>query len=93
MLVACQLACLSALERHYVGVRVGAQCGGACGCAAHFFWVSANGATHCFQTDAGQLERLDQMASKSRRLAGNSKLGGNGDATSLGNPNSKGHMP
>ena len=27
MLVACRLAGLSALEAHYAGVRVGAQCG------------------------------------------------------------------
>jgi hypothetical protein len=34
MLVACRLAGLSALEGHYAGVRVCAQFGGACGCAA-----------------------------------------------------------
>jgi hypothetical protein len=46
MLVACQLAGLSALEGHYAGVRASALFGGACGCAARFFWVSANGAAH-----------------------------------------------
>jgi hypothetical protein len=41
MLAAYRLADLSALEGHYAGVRAGAQFGGACGCAARFFWVSA----------------------------------------------------
>ena len=53
MLVACRLACLSALEGHYAGVGVCAQFGGACGCAARFIWVSANGAAHRFPADAG----------------------------------------
>ena len=35
MLVACRLAGLSALKGHYAGVRVCAQFGGACGCAAY----------------------------------------------------------
>ena len=48
MLVACRLAGLSALETHYAGVRVRAQFGGACGRAARFFCVSANGAAHHF---------------------------------------------
>ena len=48
MLVAYRLACLSALEGHYAGVSVSAQCGGACGCAARFFWVSADWAAHRF---------------------------------------------
>ena len=51
MLVACRLAGLSALEGHYAGVRVRAQCGPARGCAACFFWVSADGA----EPDLGQL--------------------------------------
>ena len=34
MLVAYRLAGLSALETYYAGVRVGAQFGAACGCAA-----------------------------------------------------------
>jgi hypothetical protein len=33
-----------------------------------------------------QRDRLAQMAEKSRRLAGKSRLGDDGDATSLGNP-------
>ena len=44
MLVACRLAGLSALE----GQGVSAQCGGACGCAARFFWVWRNGTAHRF---------------------------------------------
>ena len=52
MLVACRLACLSALEGHYAGVSVSAQFGGACGCAACFFWLSANGAAYRCPSDA-----------------------------------------
>jgi hypothetical protein len=48
MLVACRLADLSALEKHYAGVRVHAQFGGACGRAARFFWVAADGAAPRF---------------------------------------------
>ena len=38
------------------------------------------------RSDPSQLCRLVQMASKDRRLAGNSKLVAAGGATSLGNP-------
>ena len=48
MLVACRPARLSALEAYYAVVRACEQFGGACGCAARFFWVSANGAAHRF---------------------------------------------
>ena len=43
MLVACRLADLVRARRALCGVRVCAQFGGACACAARFFWVSANG--------------------------------------------------
>jgi hypothetical protein len=56
MLVACRLAGLSALEGHFAGVRVRAQFGGACGRAARFFWVSANGAAR-FPADAGDSQQ------------------------------------
>jgi hypothetical protein len=49
MLAAYRLAGLSALEGHYAGVRVCAQFGGACGRAARFFWVSADGAATASQ--------------------------------------------
>jgi hypothetical protein len=52
MLVACRLAGLSALEAYYAGVSVGAI-GGACGCAARFFWVSADGAATASQQTPG----------------------------------------
>ena len=51
MLVACRG--LSALEGHYAGASLGAQFGGACGCATRFFWMLANGAAHRFPADAG----------------------------------------
>ena len=47
MLVACRLAGLSALEAYYAGVSVGAI-GGACGCAARFFWCAVH--RHHFNT-------------------------------------------
>ena len=65
MLVAYRLAGLSALEGHYAGVRVCAQFGGPCGCAA-------------------SLHASSSLALKIRRLAGNSRLGDEGAATSLG---------
>ena len=44
MLVACRLAGLSALVAHYAGVRVGAQFGAACGCAAQLDRLVQTGA-------------------------------------------------
>jgi hypothetical protein len=38
------------------------------------------------QLGTSQLDRLGQMATKNRRLAGNSKFGDDGAVTSLGNP-------
>ena len=52
-----------------------------CGCAGRFFWVSANGTRP--QTPAS-LNASSSLAVKSRRLAGISRLGGEGAATSLG---------
>ena len=57
MLVACRLAGLSALEGHYAGVGVCAQFGGACGCAARFFWMSANGAATASQQTSAAVSK------------------------------------
>jgi hypothetical protein len=51
-----RLSSLFALEGHYAGARVGAQFGAGCGCATHFFWVSANGAAR-FPADAGDSQQ------------------------------------
>ena len=53
MLAACRLAGLSVLERHYAGVRACAQFARACGRAARFFWVAADGAAPRFLVRRG----------------------------------------
>ena len=59
MLVACRV--LSALEGHYAGASLGAQFGGACGRAARFFWMLANGAaTASQQTPAAVSKALSR---------------------------------
>ena len=80
MLAACRLAGLSVLEGHYAGVSASAQCA-ACGRAARFFWVSANGAAPS-QTPASLTPR--PVWREKQKLAGNSRLGDDGVATSLG---------
>ena len=53
MLVACRLAGLSALEGHYAGVRVGAQCGARAAARLVSFGCRRTGSPNASQPDVG----------------------------------------
>ena len=84
MLVACRLADLSALEGHYAEVSVSAQFGGACGGGSFLLGVGERGRPPLPSQTRATLTASSSLAAKSRRLAGNRRLGDEGDSTSFG---------